>query len=359
MNKKIMFILLLIMAIAIPVKIDAATIKSVNVYAPTYKNNVGDEFTVSYTAKFLNVEKNNAESDGIYLVVFELEFDDTILGVSAINSEGYDSYVYKENGKYYVLSKVNESNKNKCIDNFLACSNYNAVVTFKVLKAPSPTATIKLTNFSSGSFKIDYSGDSYTLENMKEAEYISKITKTINLYESTEVASNYTNVVTDSKPIIDDKTIADSKKIADKTETDPTKSTNNYLMSLTVEGYELDFKKDRYTYKITIPKEQNTLYVSATPAETTSTYAITGAEDLKANNDRVKITVKSESQDEVTYTIIVEREEKEDKNTTTKSITSKLNKILLISIGIILLIIITVIIVITSNKRKLNKLMEE
>lgn len=358
MRKKTIFLIVLFTLLIIPIKIDALTVQKVDVYAPSYNNNVGDEFAITYTASFLGVEKNNTESDGVYLVVYEIEFDDTILGITEINSPGYDSYVYKENGKYYVLSEVNESNKNKCIDNFLACSDYSGILTFKVLKTPTTTTIVKLNNFAAGGFKIDYSGASYTLENMKESENISQITKTINLAKSSETASNHKNIVTETKPIIDDKTISSSKNTSINQTTDPTKSTNNQLMSLEIDGYTIDFQKDRYTYKITIPKDINSLYVTATPKETTSTYSITGADDLKNNNNRVKITVKSESGDEVTYTIIAERQ-KDKKSNETNNIINKLNKILLIIIGTILVITITVIATILNNKRKLKKLMEE
>lgn len=358
--KKIVLLIISILII-IPFRAKAASIENVTAYAPSYEINVGEKFGVSYTAKFDISNKENFNTAGIFMVLYELEFDDNILEPLNINSSGFDNYLYQEDGKYYVLSIVNESNKTKCSDNFLSCSNYKSELTFQPLKAESATTTVKMTSISAILFKVDETGESYTEENMIEVEYNTPLIKTINLNVSDVTSSKKSQLVTENKPEITENLISDSFKNSEKENyTDLSKSSNNLLTSLTIKDYDINFSQDRYTYKLYVPNDVNTLQVNAEPADEKATYTITGADDLKENNDHIKIVVKAENGEEITYTIIIERnKEKISKDPIATSITNKLNRVAIIATATIMIIIIICIYVNISNKRKLNELLEK
>lgn len=118
-------------------------------------------------------------------------------------------------------------------------------------------------------------------------------------------------------------------------------STDNYLSSLIIEGYEIDFDKDKLEYDLKINEEIDTLLITALPNNENSTVSITGNENLK-NGSIIEIKVTSESGDARTYQI---------------NIHIGNNIILYVIIAIVLLSIIGVIVlVIIKKKNKSNNI---
>ena len=122
-----------ILVLLIPLKVHAATITNAQM-SLRGEQTEGTYFNASFNISFSGIDKNSENSDGIYLVAFELSFDDTVLDITEITSTYWDSIVYKEGSNYYVLSIADETLDNKCVDNFLACSNYSATLEFFVKK---------------------------------------------------------------------------------------------------------------------------------------------------------------------------------------------------------------------------------
>ncbi len=82
-------------------------------------------------------------------------------------------------------------------------------------------------------------------------------------------------------------------------------SDDNYLKSLEVSGYQIDFKKDKLKYELLI-KQDYDLNIKATTQSSKAKYEITGNKSLK-NGSRIKITVLSESSKKRTYEILIKQ----------------------------------------------------
>lgn len=116
----------------------------------------------------------------------------------------------------------------------------------------------------------------------------------------------------------------------------------HYLKSLVVGGYTINFKKETFTYSLTIPSDINNLEITAIPLESTDTVDIVGKDNL-SNGSVIKINVTDGNGEVTTYSINITKE----KNT---------NIILFVAVGVIILLIIILIIliIIKSNKKKKN-----
>lgn len=81
---------------------------------------------------------------------------------------------------------------------------------------------------------------------------------------------------------------------------------NNYLESLSVEGYELstEFNKYTQTYYVTIGSDVSSLTINAKTESEKATYRVTGNANLK-NESNIKVIVTSQNKLTKTYNIIV------------------------------------------------------
>lgn len=86
------------------------------------------------------------------------------------------------------------------------------------------------------------------------------------------------------------------------TDNGPKLSSNSKLSSLTIKGYNLNFKPDIKEYKLKIDKDVNALDIEATPEDSKAKYEITGNEQLK---NKSKITIKVTAEDESTTEYII------------------------------------------------------
>jgi len=163
----------------------------------------------------------------------------------------------------------------------------------------------------------------------------------------------------------------------EETENTPTndnieKSNNNFIKSLEIKDYTIDFDKYINNYRITIDENINNLDINFSLEDPKATYKITGAEDLKENNYKVSIEVTSESGEKNTYTIttkiknstINENETIIENEENTEIIPNDNKKIKIkkehIIIAILSIILIAIIITIINNKNnsKMNKMFE-
>jgi hypothetical protein len=85
------------------------------------------------------------------------------------------------------------------------------------------------------------------------------------------------------------------------------RSANNDLKSLTVEGYELMFDKDRLTYTLIVDNAVTTINVNAEVADEKATLIGVGAKTLKIYSNLINIVVTAENTSKKTYTINVVR----------------------------------------------------
>lgn len=128
--KRVFLGVLCLVGILFPLQTNALSITTASL-STAEEQTVGNYFNVSVNVNFAGLNKNNVSSDGVYMVLFELEFDNSALEIRNASSSGYDTGVLTSNGKYYILSEVNSS-INTCADNFLVCSDYKATLQFFV-----------------------------------------------------------------------------------------------------------------------------------------------------------------------------------------------------------------------------------
>ena len=275
--------------------------------------------------------------------------------------------MYKQGSNYYVLSVADETLDNKCVDNFLACSNYAATVEFFVKKTDKDSTNITLTEVGAGIFKVDTEALEYWIENMQEIEYSPNQQQTIKINKSQTPISenNKTSIIEKEKPEVNNNTIKEKTESADKdtvinnTQEETTAielSSNNYLKELNIKNYKIDFTKEKQNYTITIPKKITSLEINAIPEDEKATYEITGADNLKETNT-VRITVTAENQEKRTYIVNVQKEENK-KEDNTSGIVSKLNKVAFIIAGVVIVLIIFAVVISYYHKRQLTKWIE-
>ena len=119
-------------------------------------------------------------------------------------------------------------------------------------------------------------------------------------------------------------------------------SSNNYLSSLEVEGYEIEFNKYTEEYRITVKNDVTSLDIRALAEDSRSRVEITGNNDFKEGENVVTITVTAENGNSREYSLVVVREEKkavatqESSNTAEKIVIIVL--IILVVLGLLYLI---------------------
>ena len=368
MRKRLLFIFYLLLII-MPVYVDAASIVNTSISTVAQEQAVGNSFYVSVKASFSGIDRGSSNTKGIYMVAFELEFDDSILEITGIISDWYESKVYKDNGKYYILSIVDDdSTGNKCVDQFLACTDYTAMVQFHVKKADKASTDIKLTELDAGLFTVDTEAEEYLIDDMEELTHVSNKVSTIKLKQSEQVEQSKSNIVGTTKPDIKNGTVSSPKKSNSNTNSNNNKevstneSSNIYLKKLSIKNYDIEFKKDKFYYNITVKNNVNSLKIDAEPEDAGSTYTINGADNLKKNNDKVKIIVTAQNGEQKAYNINIKRLENDSSEFSAKdasTIKNKLNRIIFIIIAVIVVIIILVILISHHNKKMLKKLIDK
>lgn len=89
-------------------------------------------------------------------------------------------------------------------------------------------------------------------------------------------------------------------------------SSNSYLDDLSISGYDIDFDKDTYEYKINVANDVSSLDIKAVAEDTRSRVEITGNDDFKVGENVVLVKVTAEDGSTKEYRIIVSKEDKED-----------------------------------------------
>lgn len=108
-------------------------------------------------------------------------------------------------------------------------------------------------------------------------------------------------------------------------------SSNNYLKSLEIDGYEIAFDKETNEYKITVKSGVTSLDIKAIPEDNRARVEITGNEKFKKGNNTVTITVTAEDGSTREYKITVNKEaDKKDALTEIEGSTNTAEKVVII-----------------------------
>lgn len=358
--KKISGIILMLTIIFIPINVFAIEITNTEINGTTEKT-IGEEFVLDYKINLDGIEKDKAT--GIWLLQYELVFDEEILLINDITSNNFNSYIYKENDKYYVISEVIENNngENICSNNILHCGNYQSTIKFYIRNTELTETNIKIKDLQVGLLNITDKTKTYTIDdlikltNKEEKNHTIKINKT-----TTEIKEEPKSIITDELPII-----KEEKKEQNKT------SSSAFIKELKIKNHKIDFDKNKTNYNITIEKNINELEIDVTLENEFATYKIIGADDIKENNNEIAIVVTSEDNNMITYTInvkytdrLIEGNKIDNKKIYIKALIKKyLTKdnitYAIIGIGIIIIIILLFLLKNKRENKKINKLLGE
>lgn len=86
-------------------------------------------------------------------------------------------------------------------------------------------------------------------------------------------------------------------------------SSNNYLKSLSVEGYEIDFDKNTLEYSIEVENDVEKVNIKATTEDGNATVSGTGEKEVTEGNNKLEVKVTAENGNERTYVINVKVKE--------------------------------------------------
>ena len=351
---------LLVLFFIFPICVNASSGSIRNAYITgTNEASVGGEFTQGFMVNFSDIKKGTNETYGIWLVGFEIVYDENALVIESISSDGgvWASTVYRENGKTYVLSQFSKDPyHNCCVDGVLYCADYGVSIKFYVKDTTKTSTTIKMRDVEAGVFEVSGNmNPEYNVSDMIELKYSNESSSTIKINKSANAVVKEPNSIISAKPKTNKPVVTQKKTTTKKTTTkSKIKSTNNTLKSLVIGGYPFEFSKDKKEYTIYVPKGVKLLDVEAKPEDNSATVTIIGANDLNNNDGKVIVNVKAENGDINTYTINIEKEVKKEVESSNFKIklTKKQIKIGgLVIISLLFIIIIKAIISHISNRR--------
>lgn len=115
-------------------------------------------------------------------------------------------------------------------------------------------------------------------------------------------------------------------------------SSNNYLKSLEIDGYDIEFNKDTNEYKITVKSDVTSLDIKALAEDFRSRVEITGNEGFEEGENTVTITVTAENGSVREYKLIVNKEEKKQAVTTTDDSSNTAEKVVIIILIILVVL---------------------
>ena len=116
-------------------------------------------------------------------------------------------------------------------------------------------------------------------------------------------------------------------------------SSNNYLKTLEIEGYEITFDKETLEYKIKVKSDVTSLDIKAIPESNKSRVEITGNEKFKKGNNTVTIIVTAEDGSTREYKITVDKEaDKKDALTEIEDSSNTAEKIVIIILIILVVL---------------------
>ena len=116
-------------------------------------------------------------------------------------------------------------------------------------------------------------------------------------------------------------------------------SSNNYLKSLEIDGYEIEFDRETLEYKIKVKSDVTTLDITAIPESNKARVEITGNEKFVKGDNTVTITVTAEDGSVREYKLIVNKDaEKKDALTEIEDSSNTAEKIVIIILIILVVL---------------------
>lgn len=169
---------------------------------------------------------------------------------------------------------------------------------------------------SAGTYTITLSGTVASTEDVNNQK-IQTVSKTVKITVKDKEEAPVTPPSDNNQDI--------PKETNPGTGTTTTKSSNNYLSSLKVSEGTLspEFSFRTYKYSVNVGEEVNSIKVTAKAEHNKATVSGTGTKTLKPGENKIDVTVKAEDGKERTYTITVNKAQKEEVKVGLKSLLIK------------------------------------
>lgn len=365
--KKILLFTTLVITLLIPLRIKAVSISSSSITGSKEKS-IGEEFPLTFKINFSGLEKGQDKTIGIWRLVFKIDYDDEVFSITKAISPNINSAHIIESGKHYIYAEVPEYDLslNSCANGQLYCGNYEVNVNFVVKNTGQKMSTISMKEIEVQLLNMhDLNKEEYTDEDAIE------ITGNSNQFHTVTIKSTSNNNTPKQNTTTNNTNSQENNTVQQK---ENSKSSNTYLKSLEIENYKINFRKSKKEYTVYIDEDVNSLNIKAETYDSKAKYKVIGAEDLKANNNKVSIEVTAEDNTKETYILNIkidgELKKKMQEKMTEKDTpkekeknTSKLDKKTLTKIGIItgLIALIGVVsfIIYKIKNRKMDKILDE
>lgn len=268
-----------------------------NVNASSFNANiVGNDTFESEITLYIQVNNLvdfNGACSGLCGLVGNLNYDTNKIELTSINAlESFDL----TQGKTLVLYKATGVASGTKI---LSMKFKNKSLT----KDETTTITFSNVVASDGDKDINASDASKTIKFIvKENENTNNNNNQTNNNTNTNTNNNTSNNNTTNK-----KPSSNTNNKKKKTK----KSDNNYLSSITLSDGNITFDKDVLTYDVIVDYETTTIEIKANVEDDKATITGDGKHTLNVGSNVIKITIKAEDESERTYTLNINREEKD------------------------------------------------
>lgn len=359
--KKVVCIMLFLSLFFWPFKVNAVNIDTLTI-SGTKKAKTSEEVTISLQAPTSNYKT----TEGIWIVYTELIYDNSKLILTEVASPGYDTYYIHTATETMLVSEVisNSGISDMCIEGILHCGTYNLTLTFQVKNISEESTTEIIVNeFAPGILDVIEDRE-YTLDDLIETSYSEKLSHEVYLEPKSDSTPIEEPTVKIPEPPKKDQTIKKPEK-----EEPAYKSNNNYLKSLEITGYKIEFNKNTKEYTIDLADDVSVLKIKPIVENNTASYKITDNENLQ-NGSVVKITVTADNGETREYKIkikkvvpVVVNDDEQEKEEQVQEESDELFKkgLLFVGIGLGILFIIGFIFIIDSiiNNRKIKKMMKD
>ena len=268
-----------------------------NVNASSFNANiVGNDTFESEITLYIQVNNLvdfNGACSGLCGLVGNLNYDTNKIELTSINAlesfdlaQGKTLVLYKSTGVASGTKILSMKFKNKSL-------------------TKDETTTITFSNVvaSDGDKDINTSDASKTIKFIvKENENTNSNNNQTNNNTNTNTNNNTSNNNTTNK-----KPSSNTNNKKEKTK----KSDNNYLSSITLSDGDITFDKDVLTYDVIVGYETTTIEIKANVEDDKATITGDGKHTLDVGSNVIKITIKAEDESERTYTLNINREEKD------------------------------------------------
>lgn len=168
-------------------------------------------------------------------------------------------------------------------------------------------SNIAISGFDSGnSIWLDMNSKSVTISAKKVGTSVITITPN-NVSDNTIDANPFSGTKTVTITVVEKPSTNNGSSGGNRTPVAPPKSSNNYLSSLTVDGYELDstFSKDKTEYSLTVNNDTDKIKINAQLDDSRAKVTGTGEVNLEDKTNKFEIKVTAENGSSRTYTLTV------------------------------------------------------